>query len=99
MFKPLMMTALIFAAVPAFAEDAPAAPTVRVTAADLDLSSESGRATLDRRIDSAIRFVCSDAEYAPRSDLLNSNGRCRATARSVARSQRDALVAAVAANR
>ena len=48
---------LVGTASPALAE-APAAQTQVVSYADLNLASAAGRATLDRRIDRAVRIVC-----------------------------------------
>jgi UrcA family protein len=98
MFKPLMMTALLVAAVPAFAGDKPVPPTARVTTADLDLSTAAGRQTLDRRLRVAIDKVCADADAAPRTGIL-SNDRCRSVAATGARRQRNVLIAAVDAGK
>ena len=51
---------LVGTASPAIAA-APQAETRLVRYADLDLASAAGRATLDRRIDSAVRAVCGRA--------------------------------------
>jgi UrcA family protein len=98
MFKPLMMTALLVAAVPAFADDKPAPPTVRVTTADLDLSTATGRRTLDRRLRVAIDQVCAAADAAPRTGIIPLD-RCRSVAGSSARRQRNVLIAAVGAGK
>jgi UrcA family protein len=94
MFKPLMMTALLVAAIPAFAGDKPVPPTARVTTADLDLSTASGRQTLDRRLRVAIDQVCAAADAAPRTGILPID-RCRSVAGSSARRQRNVLIATV----
>jgi UrcA family protein len=98
MFKPLMITALLLAAAPAFAGDKPVPPTARVTTADLDLSTAVGRRTLDRRLRVAIDQVCAGADSAPRTGIL-SNDRCRSVARTSARRQRSALIATVGAGK
>jgi UrcA family protein len=98
MFKPLMMTALLVAAVPAFAGDKPVPPTARVTTADLDLSTANGRRTLDRRLRAAIDQVCAAADAAPRTGIL-SNDRCRSVAATSARRQRNVLLATVDAGK
>jgi len=98
MYKSLMMTALLVAAMPAFADDKPAPPTARVATADLDLSSPAGRKTLDRRLRIAIDQVCAAADAAPRTGIL-PNDRCRSVARTSARRQRDVLVASVDAGK
>lgn len=94
MLKPLLMTALLVAALPAFASDKPVPPTARVTTADLDLSTTSGRQTLERRLRVAIDQVCATADAAPRTGIL-PNDRCRSIATSSVRRQRSALIAAV----
>lgn len=99
MLKPLLTTALLFAAAPAFADRAPVAPSVRVVTADLDLSTAKGRATLDRRINVAVDALCGDAQAAPRTGAIVPVDRCHSVAASAARSQRDALLAAVKARR
>jgi len=98
MFKPLMMTALLIAAAPAFAGDKPVPPTARVTTADLDLSTAIGRKTLDRRLRVAIHQVCAAADAAPRIGIL-SNDRCRSVAATSARRQRNVLIAAADAGK
>lgn len=94
MLKPLIATALLFASTPAVAGDMPAAPSVRVATADLNLSTAKGRATLDRRISVAVDAVCG-ADTTPRTGLIERADRCHVAAASAARSQRDALLAAV----
>jgi UrcA family protein len=96
MFKSLTMTALMVAAVPAFAGDKPVPPTARVTTADLDLATATGRHTLDRRLRIAIDTVCAHADAAPRTGILSTD-RCRLTAAASARRQRSTLIAAVEA--
>jgi UrcA family protein len=54
--------------------------------ADLDLTSEAGRATLDRRINQAVRVVCGSASSAALQDRLSVE-RCSATARAYAKAQ------------
>ncbi|HEX7851379.1 MAG TPA: UrcA family protein [Sphingomonas sp.] len=94
MFKPLMTTVLLVAAVPAFAGDKPVPPTARVTTADLDLTTTAGRKTLDRRLRTAIDKVCPDSDEASRTTIF-SIGRCRQVAAASARRQRGILIAAV----
>ena len=94
MFKPLMMTALMVAAVPAFAGDKPVPPTARVTTADLDLATATGRKTLDRRLRVAIDTVCAGADAAPRTGILSTD-RCRQTAAASVRRQRSEVIASI----
>ena len=51
-------SALALLPAPAAARDA--APVVRISTADLNLASEAGLRTLDRRLAQAVRDVCSD---------------------------------------
>jgi UrcA family protein len=57
----------------------PASKTVRYS--DLDLSSKAGQATLDRRINQAVRVVCGTASSAALQDWLSVQ-KCYATARA-----------------
>ncbi len=54
---PLAAIAVALVPVPAFAGDAKA-PSIRVDYSDLDLASERGRNTLDRRIEAAAKALC-----------------------------------------
>jgi UrcA family protein len=54
--------------------------------ADLDLTSEAGRATLDRRINQAVRVVCGSASSGALQDKLNVD-KCYAVARASAKAQ------------
>jgi UrcA family protein len=96
MFKSLMTTVLLVAAVPAFAGDKPVPPTARVATADLDLATAAGRHSLDRRLRIAIDTVCADA--APRTSIIPTD-RCRQVAAASARRQRSDLIAAVDARK
>jgi UrcA family protein len=68
----------------AAASSDPATHIVRYS--DLDLSSQAGRATLDRRINHAVRMVCGTAASAALQDKLNVQ-KCYATARASAKAQ------------
>jgi UrcA family protein len=98
MFKPLIMTALLVAAVPAFAGDKPVPPTVRVTTADLDLATAKDRHTLDRRLRVAIDSVCGGTEIAVHTGIIPTDP-CRRAATISVRHQRSALIAKVDARR
>ncbi|WP_157082704.1 UrcA family protein [Sphingomonas asaccharolytica] len=97
MFKPLMMTALLLAAVPAFAGDKPVPPTARVATADLDLSTATGRHTLDRRLRMAIDTVCGGAETMVHTGIIATDPCRRAAAVSIRR-QRSVLIATAGNN-
>lgn len=59
---------------------APAPNSVRVSVADLDLSSPTGQATLDRRISQAARQACGDAAVERDLAMQFNMGRCFNTA-------------------
>jgi UrcA family protein len=69
------------------AQDTDDPPSVRVSYADLDLSSQSGRATLNSRVSRAVDMVC--GERPSLSDLWQTAvyDHCRSTARSGANRQ------------
>ncbi len=77
--------ASIIAIAPAAASpSAPATHIVRYS--DLDLTKEAGRATLDRRINQAVRTVCGSASSSALQDKLNVE-KCYAAARASAKAQ------------
>ena len=91
-----LITAGALRAAPALAE--PASGEVQtyvsyVKTADLDLASQSGQRTLDRRVAQAAREVCG---IASDSDLVGQNKarECREDAISKANGEREALLAA-----
>jgi UrcA family protein len=77
-------TTLVIKAVPALAEPAPVQNFIIVHTADLDLSSKSGRATLDHRLLMAAHDVCGAASDV---DLVGKNQvrTCRADVLAKAR--------------
>ena len=94
MTKHLILAALASIAIgqPAFAQDAPANPSVTVRHRDLDLSTEAGTRTLDRRIWRAVVEVCGKA---PDYDIEGKNDvrECRRDTRRIASAQADVVVA------
>lgn len=54
--------------------------------ADLDLTKEAGRATLDRRISQAVRVVCGSASSGTLQEKLNMD-KCYAAARASAKAK------------
>ena len=66
--------------------------SIRVSFADLDLSSPAGRATFDRRIDRAIDVLCGQPDR--NLDMATPVFKCRAAARASASPQRQLAVAA-----
>jgi UrcA family protein len=84
--------AAALAQLPVSAQARDAAPSVRVAYADLNLDSEAGLKTLDRRLAQAARTVCSDpnaeAELARRLDAQ----RCIAVTKAELAAARDRLL-------
>ena len=96
MKKLLILAALATASFgqPAFAQTAPANPTVVVQHKDLDLRTERGARTLDRRIWRAVVEVCgtpSDFDLEGKNDVRE----CRRDTRLIASKQADLVVAGV----
>ncbi|MGH6651249.1 MAG: UrcA family protein [Sphingopyxis sp.] len=97
MKKLLILAALAAASFgqPALAQTASANPTVVVQHGDLDLKTERGARTLDRRIWRAAVEVCgtaSDFDIAGKNDIRE----CRRETRLLAAAQADAMIASVA---
>ena len=94
MTKHLILAALaaVAAIQPAWAQDAPASPSVAIQHRDLDLSTEAGAKTLDRRIWRAVVEVCGEA---PGYDIAGKNDvrQCRRDTRAMAAAQADIVVA------
>ncbi len=94
MKKLLILAALVTTsfAQPAFAQSAPANPSVTVQHRDLDLRTEAGAKSLDRRIWRAVVEVCGTA---PDYDLQGKNDvrQCRADTRLAASAQADVAIA------
>ena len=84
--------AAAFLAAPAYAQPVPDTGTRIVAYADLDLATDAGRRTLDRRIDAAVADACgSAADY----DLHGRNrvSACRVETRAAVDRQRAAALA------
>lgn len=97
MQKLLILAALFATPIgqPAFAQTAAANPTVVVQYSDLDLRTERGAKTLDRRIWRAAVTVCgtpSDFDVKGKNDIRE----CRRETRLLATSQADAVIASAA---
>ena len=100
--KTILTLALTFAAsvaalpaAPAAAQAPPAEATLAVSYVDLDLRSEAGIRTLDRRILTAVQQACgpiSDFDPAGRNRIQA----CRADALERLSGQRDTVIAAAA---
>jgi UrcA family protein len=78
-------------AAPVLAGDAPRSQTVRY--ADLDLGRPEGRATLDRRIERAIRSVCAGPAGTATLYDAQATGRCVRLTRIEARRAADLAAA------
>lgn len=92
----LALTALAFAASPAIGQTA-GSSQLAVSYADLDLRTDAGVRTLDRRIRSAVELACgpiSSADPAGTNDVLA----CRTETLASSRAQRDRLIAAANGN-
>lgn len=89
-----LSTALV---TPAFAanpfEDAAPRPTIQIRTADLDLATETGQRTLDKRVETAIRQVCRMVSLRTGTRILDQGAQeCKARARAEAKSQVAALM-------
>lgn len=97
MTKLLILAALTAASFgsPAFAQPAPANPTAVVQHHDLNLRTEAGARTLDRRIWRAVVAVCG---AAPDYDIEGKNDvrQCRRETRSLASAQAERVIAGAA---
>ena len=97
--KTLLILASILtaSAAPALAQPAPVSSQLVVSYADLDLSTERGVRTLDRRLRAAALTACgptSDADPEGKNDARE----CRAEVLAEARAQRDVAIAGLAAS-
>lgn len=94
MKKLLILAALAATSVgqPVLAQSAPANPSVAVAHRDLDLRTEAGTKSLDRRIWRAVVEVCGTA---PDFDLKGKNDirQCRADTRVAASAQAQQVIA------
>jgi UrcA family protein len=93
---PLAFAAAAFvgalAASPATAQESAAPARILVSYSDLDLGSQTGLRTLDRRIRSAVELACgptSDTDPAGKNDVLQ----CRTETLAEARAQRNTALA------
>lgn len=99
MQKLLILAALaaVSTGQPVSAQTAPANPSVAVAHRDLDLRTEAGTKTLDRRIWRAVVAVCGTA---PDYDIEGKNEvrQCRRDTRHVASAQADLAIAGASRN-
>ena len=97
-FRPFILAAAVAAAgLSTFTAVGPAIaaePGVAVQHSDLNLSSEAGRAALNRRIERAALQVCGTA-LTIELDLAAEVNACRTDFIAEARAQRDALVGGI----
>lgn len=91
---PLAALAAALLVAPAAAQNlAPAGSSQIVEFADLDLTSDSGRTALDRRIRAAVQSVCGTESSADPRGRHNVRD-CRAETLSLANAARDQAIAA-----
>lgn len=87
----IMAIGVLFAAAqPALAQTArkaPDIPTVKVAYADLDIHSQQGRATLQKRVDGALRIVCPRPHLPASVREMTSYRECVSAARQGAQTQ------------
>ena len=76
--KILLLAALMAQGLPAATATGEQAPSVRVGYADLDLTQEAGRRTLDRRLQRAVESVCPDDNGIRDTARLAAIRACRA---------------------
>ena len=96
MTKLLFALAALSATTPLAASERDGPQVARIRYADLDLSSIAGKATFDRRIEHALRIVCSDDAQAALDKRLQEI-RCRRAAMVQIATRRDRLLASAAA--
>ena len=89
MIKTLVLAAAAFAAVPAFAQEAPI--TMLVPYGDLNLASADGSATLQARVKSAARKICGVAQAPGLAEIIAVQT-CRASVLESARPQMTAAL-------
>lgn len=94
--KPTMLAIAAFALLPGTLGAQETPRSVRVSHADLDLTTTAGIRTLDRRIDAAAKAVCPDASSTYDLARLAVARRCAAQTADAAKLQRDRVVAASA---
>jgi UrcA family protein len=94
--KLLSIVAALLAALPVQAGAQDAQSSIRVSYADLDLSSPVGVKTLDHRLAWAIHSVCADIHIADDIARQFATRRCITTKTAELAPQRDRVVAAYA---
>ena len=98
--RPLVATALLALAAPAFAEPSYSAERVTITTSGIDLGSASGRQALDRRVQNTVNAICGAPVFGTREEAEELRA-CRASTRAEAEPQVQAVLArmTVASNR
>lgn len=89
-----LATVALFSSLPAAAQDR---PQELVHYGDLDLTTDAGQSTLDKRIGGAVKRVCSRAGYSS-SEILLWN-QCRRETRADANAQMHVAIAKAGAGR
>ena len=91
MLKSLLAAAALALTTPLAAADRTEQRVAHVSVADLDLSSDAGKAEFDRRIARAVRTVCPD-EMTTAVDKNLEVFRCRRDARNAVAPQRERMI-------
>jgi UrcA family protein len=101
-YMAILGTVLAFGLLPLSAAPVAAAerslPSVRVATADLDLTTDRGRARLDRRLERAVATVCGGATRHELGSPVKRR-QCERETRAVVFEARDLVVAAAAPSR
>ena len=91
----IALSVLVFAPAAAFAQ--PATPSVAVSYADLDLGSNAGAKTLDRRLANAVRTVCGEHDGSAVAARRFAAQRCITQKQAEVATLRDRAIASYAA--
>ncbi len=89
--RPLVATALLAFAAPAFADPVDSSATVKINTSGLDLTSASGRQALDRRVQNAINAICGAPIYGTREEAEELRA-CRTETRAAVQPQVQAML-------
>lgn len=92
MKKLLFALAALSATAPLAASERDIPHTVRITYADLDLTGDAGKTTLDHRIERALRDLCGEDQQLGLAKRLQEI-RCRRSAMTQIAVQRDRVLA------
>lgn len=91
LIRPIVTTALLAMAAPAFAQPQAASAALAVNTSGIDLSTPEGRKALDRRVDNAINRVCGSIVLGTREEA-DAVAACRLETRAEVQPQVDAML-------